>query len=414
MGSPNVHYIAIGTELLNGHRLNTNAQYLGRVLAAQLGLSLSEIQAIPDDPPRLIEAINNSRADVVITSGGLGPTEDDKTTEAICSLLKCGMAFHQDSITQIKTALASRGEAVIKTAILQARYPKKAKACLNPVGLAPAFYFEHGGKKVFSLPGVPKEFTGLLDEIIIPKLTQTYNHQPELALSIYMHGVPESELNSRLREFVDTEYYDLAFLPYYGGVNLIVKSNRQSRADYESLKKRLRDFYGNKIISFTGENLLTWTHNFFVRNNLRFGACESCTGGLIINKLTSIPGSSAYIDSGIVTYSNDSKCDWLEVEEVELKKYGAVSKSVAYQMVANLAKKRQLAGAISVTGIAGPGGGSKDKPVGTVFIGAYYKNTIKVEEFHFKGEREIIQERALWEALNQLRLLICEVINNER
>ncbi|MDA8031632.1 MAG: competence/damage-inducible protein A, partial [Alphaproteobacteria bacterium] len=157
MGSPNVHYIAIGTELLNGHRLNTNAQYLGRVLAAQLGLSLSEIQAIPDDPPRLIEAINNSRADVVITSGGLGPTEDDKTTEAICSLLKCGMAFHQDSITQIKTALASRGEAVIKTAILQARYPKKPKACLNPVGLAPAFYFDHGGNKEMSLPGAPQE-----------------------------------------------------------------------------------------------------------------------------------------------------------------------------------------------------------------------------------------------------------------
>lgn len=354
-------------------------------------------------PQSIAQEIDDSTEEVIITSGGLGPTSDDKTVEALCFLLKCKKIIHQPSLTRIKKKLARSDAATLDKACRQAYYPQRATASLNPFGLAPLIHFKCKAKIIFSLPGVPKEFNGLLEKVVLPQLS----HLPKQLLhrlSVYLHDVVESQVNVKLKAFEKLKKISLAYLPYLGGVNVIATS--EDALIIERLKVFINKHYYSNIISLTGEDLSEWFHHHFSQVGLKIGFLESCTGGLIISRLVSRSGSSAYIDGGIVSYSNGAKESLLEVPRDLLEKHGAVSKPVAKAMLLYLINRRNLDAGISVTGIAGPSGGTQNKPVGTVYIGIYYKKQLKIKKHLFSGDRNEIRERTFWAALNDLRLLI--------
>lgn len=377
---------------------------LGRTLLHN-GWKLKKIVTLPDIPKEITQEITNAKEKVIITSGGLGPTSDDKTVEALCLLLKCKRVFHHPSLKQIKKKLREKGcdTPTINRASRQAQYPQKGTALLNPFGLAPLITCRWGNKLIFSLPGVPNEFTGLLENTVLPELShlpKSMSHR----FNIYLHDISESEVNSKLEILEQLKQVSLSYLPYLGGVNVIASGD-----NFESLnclKEFLYERYSENVISPYGENLSEWIHRHFSEMKLKLGICESCTGGLVISRLVSKPGSSLYVDSGIVSYSDDSKKELLQISPSLLDKRGAVSMPVAKKMLLNLITIRKLDAGISITGIAGPSGGTKKKPLGTVYIGVYYKQTIKVKKHLFKGDREEIQERTFWTALNDLRKLI--------
>ena len=400
---PSFKYIAIGDELLNGSRLNKNALTLGKLLNEN-GFRLNKITIIADSIKNIAGEINESFEDVIITSGGLGPTDDDKTIDALCFLLNCPKVIHPPSLRQIETKIAD--ENTLKRVKKQAYYPEKADAIFNHFGLAPIIEFKWNKKQVFCLPGVPVEFNGMLRKQVLSTLLKTYQKNQFYRFNVYLHGVAESKLNVHLESTKEFSHLNFSYLPYLGGVNLIAESNEIHQPALLKLNSFIKQHYHQEVISLEGKSLLDWIHHHFSQNNLKLGVCESCTGGLIINSLIQRPGSSNYIDVGIVTYSNESKADLLNIDQKLIKKEGAVSQSVCEAMLMGLVKRRSLEAAISTTGVAGPGGGTQNKPVGLIYIGVYYKKQKKIKRYQFNGDRESIQQRTMWSALNDLRLLI--------
>ncbi len=404
---PSFKYIAIGDELLNGSRFNKNALSLGKSLS-QYGWRLNKIATIGDSIENIVQEIKASPEDIIITSGGLGPTNDDKTTDALCLLLNCDKVFHPPSLEKISLKLG-KNKKTLKKARVQAYYPDKATATLNHFGLAPMIKFKWHDKLFFCLPGVPLEFNGMLKEKILPALLKKFQKNDFCRWGVYLHGLSESRLNVHLESVKKFTPLNFSYLPYLGGVNLIAQSAKKYKKTIDELKNFIKKHYSKEIVSLEGDNLLGWIHRYFSQNNLKLGACESCTGGLIINSLIQKSGSSSYVDVGVVTYSNEAKTDLLNVDKKLIEKNGAVSEVICRAMMLGLVKRRSLDAAISTTGVAGPSGGTKDKPVGTVYIGVYYKKKARVDKYQFDGSRSNIQERTMWSALNNLRLLIKKI-----
>ena len=245
-----------------------------------------------------------------------------------------------------------------------------------------------------------------MEDIVLKTVLQTFPQQSIHRLSLYLHDVPESKLNVSIESLKLPGSVSIAYLPYLGGVNVIAETGEGNKRYLSQLKSFISQRYSQEIVSLAGGNLLEWVDNHFRGHHLRLGLCESCTGGLILSKLISRPGSSVYVDGGIVSYSNEAKEGLLDIPPSLLKKHGAVSRPVAKAMLLSLVALRSLDAGISVTGIAGPAGGSRSKPVGTVYIGTHYKNNTVIKKHLFSGPRAVIQEGALWAALNDLRLLV--------
>lgn len=401
-----IELITIGSELLSGVTLNTNAHYVGEQLG-RFGLTLSRQIAIPDEHDVIISTLRESlaRADWVIVSGGLGPTNDDITKNAIARLLDRPLVLHDDLLAQLRERYTRAARAVTASLDTQALLPQDAEAIPNPVGTAVGFYLKQGKATLVAVPGVPREMRPMISDYIAPRIAAEASVKT-VTVTWSTTGFPESRLYEQLEPQISRHpEITVAFLPSTLGVRLrFLAGGDDARARLARWCDEIRPIVGEALYSEIDEGLPVVLRRMLLERHLTLALAESCTGGLTAKRMTDVPGSSAYVLAGFVTYSNEAKTDLLSVPEKLIAEHGAVSEEVAKAMSDGARRKTGADCAVSITGIAGPDGGTEEKPVGTVWIACAVKGSETVaRKLHFLGSREMIRERAAQAALNLLR-----------
>lgn len=398
--------INIGTELLLGNIVNTNATYLSNKLADR-GIDIYYHTVVGDNKNRLKEVFNIalSRSEVIICTGGLGPTDDDITKETICEALNKKLILNMEELDKIKEYFNKKGLKMTKNNTKQAYVIEGSKVLPNDIGTAPGLYIDNGKNKIVILPGPPKELNIMFEKYVLPLFEQKEIIKSRFIKTI---GIGESTLETKIKDIIEKQTNPtIATYAKPGSVDIRVtaKAHSKEKADLliDGMISKLKPIIDNYVYSYDGKSIEEVVFHLLSKKNMKIGFCESCTGGLICSTLTKIPGASRVFERGIVTYSNQSKIDELNVKKSTLLKYGAVSKETAMEMAKGLLEKGNIDIAISVTGIAGPTGGSKEKPVGLVYIGVSYKDYCYANKFIFRGDRESIQLRACLAAFNEAR-----------
>lgn len=404
----NCEIICIGTEILLGDIVNTNSQYISRELA-NLGINVFYQTAIGDNASRLKKSIIEAfdRSDLIITTGGLGPTQDDLTKETIAETLGMKMELHQESLDRMQLFFNNISCKMTKNNIKQAYIPKGAHVISNNNGTAPGILIEKENKTIVMLPGPPREMIPMLDNHVVPYL------RDKSKIKFYsryykISGVGESALEDILIDIIDKQTNPtIATYAKLGEVLLRVTANGDTKEEatkilntYETI---IKDRLGEFIYSDKNESLEDVVGQLLIENNLKISIAESCTGGLISSRLTKIPGISTSLHSCIVSYSNEAKEKMIGVNCRTLRKFGAVSRETAEEMCIKLHEKTNTDIVIATTGIAGPSGATETKPVGLVYIAIYYKGKLIVEKYNISGDRLRIQQKASNLALNLIR-----------
>lgn len=392
--------ITIGDELLIGQVTDTNSAWMGRELN-KAGIEVIRVVSVRDRADEITEAVDDAmnRADIVLMTGGLGPTKDDITKQTLCAYFDTELVFSEEVFGNIKRVLASKipMNALNKS---QAMVPKDCLVINNRVGSASVSWFEKNGKVLVSMPGVPQEMITVMSEEVIPRLRKKFDTDVIIHKTFTVKNYPESVLAEKLESWEEAlpESIKLAYLPKPGIIRLRLtgrgkdKEEVQSQISVEGCK--LKYILGDAVFDEEDTPLEILIGNLLREKNLTVSTAESCTGGSIAAKLTSVPGSSDYFKGGIVAYSNEIKESLLGVSSETLKKQGAVSEETVIEMVKGAMKALKTDCAVSTSGIAGPGGGTKEKPVGTVWIAAAYKNEIRTMKQDTDRGREMNVERA--------------------
>ncbi|WP_418789931.1 competence/damage-inducible protein A [Phosphitispora sp. TUW77] len=403
--------ISTGTELLLGQIVNTNAQFIGQRLA-KLGIDLFFQTTVGDNETRLMDVMKIAlgRSDLIIVTGGLGPTSDDLTKETIAQLLGIELVVDEESLANIKGFFEVRGRVMPQVNAKQALNFSGAVVIPNRIGTAPGSIIEHQGKTILILPGPPVEnrpmFLGIVEDYIRAK-TGT-DKAVIISRVIKILGMGESTVEERISDLVDKQVNPtIAFLAPKGEVYIRLTAKTVSEAEAEKIilnveteiSKRLGDY----IYGTDDETLEGVVAGLLKKYSLTISTAESCTGGLIASRLTEIPGVSENYFGGFITYSNDAKINILGVSRDTLEKYGAVSEQTAIEMAIGARNVTGTDMAVSVTGIAGPGGGTPEKPVGQVYIALAGENDAIAVKKIFTGDREVIRWQSANSALNILR-----------
>lgn len=382
--------ISIGDELLIGKTVNTNATFLGDQLE-QLGIQVIEILTIPDDQPAIQEALGRSfsRSDIILMTGGLGPTRDDITKKVLAEFFGTELKRDERQLQRIREYFEKRGRILNEINEFVADIPENAIPIDNDKGTAAGMWFESQGRILVSMPGVPNEMRSMMQERILPKL------RTELSLPVIIHehlhtaGIGESMLSEMLDDLEDAlpEHIKLAYLPNIGTVKLRLTARG---IDREKLSREIIDWsskiearLGKYFFGKNGDSLESVIGDILKEKDEWLATAESCTGGNIAHRITEIPGSSAYFKGSVVCYSNEVKMAQLGVSEQTLVDFGAVSEQTVRQMVKGVLNLLNADYAIATSGIAGPGGGSPEKPVGTVWIAVGNRENIRAKVFHF-------------------------------
>jgi nicotinamide-nucleotide amidase len=404
--------ITIGDELLYGQIEDSNSVFISERLTEE-GIQVLFKTSVGDDIGRIEEAFNiaRSRVNVIVASGGLGPTQDDLTKKAVVKAFKRNLIFHQEILDQIEESFRKRGSTMPRINQNQALIPQGTKALANLWGVAPGIYLEDKEFSFFALPGVPMEMKWMLDNEVLPILRAKKPRHYILHRKLRTTGISESAIYERIEQLIDPNgEVKVAFLPEYLGVNirLTVQSTDKDMAQgkMEDFEKKVRDLLGPFVYGTDDQTLEQVLGQLLAQRKKTIATAESCTGGLIGARLTNVPGSSTYFERGVVTYSNQSKVELLQVPAGIIEQYGAVSEQVAILMAQGV---RKLAGTdygLSVTGIAGPGGGTPQKPVGLVYVGFAHETDALAQKFMFGEDRKTNRERAAQAALNVVRLFL--------
>lgn len=405
-----VEFISVGTEILLGNIVNTNAAYLSEKCAS-LGLSCFHQSVVGDNEERMEDAIRLalSRSDIVILSGGLGPTKDDLTKEVTAKVF--GRELYEDAHTKERIWEYFRrvhSNQVTANNWKQALVPEGAEVIDNHNGTAPGLILEENGKIAILLPGPPNEIKPMFERDIAPYLNRL---QPEGIYSkmAKICSIGESKAETMIADLMDAQT-NPTIAPYAktGEVHLRVTAKAENEEVAECLiapvMKELFRRFGDKI--YTTEENVTLEEaivHLLDEKKMTVTTAESCTGGLLAGRIMNVPGASGVYQEGYITYSDEAKEHLLHVKHETLKQYGAVSLQTAYEMAEGAAKAAGADAAVGVTGIAGPGGGTREKPVGLVYVGCYVKGHVRVEEFHFTGNRDKNREYAVARALTLLR-----------
>lgn len=367
--------ITIGDEILIGQIVDTNSVAIARKLNA-IGITIAEKLSIGDSREAITTTLDRALAttDVVIITGGLGPTKDDITKHTLAEYFGSALRYNDEEGEHIRSLLARRGIAFTDLNRGQAMLPECCTVLHNAHGTAPGMWFERDEKVVVSLPGVPFEMEHLMEDMVVPRLKGRYELRSIVHLTLITRGIPESILAERIAEWEDNlpSEMHLAYLPAPNVVRL-----RLSAYDVEGKEEELairREF--SKLDALIGDNIVGWEgatveqqiHHILTERGLRLAVAESCTGGTIASKFTAMAGASAYFMAGVVAYSNATKCNMLGVDPTLIERHGAVSEEVARAMAEGIRHKANADYAIATTGIAGPTGGSDLKPVGTVWM----------------------------------------------
>ncbi|WP_303863334.1 competence/damage-inducible protein A [Alkalibaculum bacchi] len=406
--------INVGTEILIGDIVNTNAQYISKELS-NIGFSIYYHTTVGDNPNRLKETLQNSlnRSDVVILTGGLGPTQDDLTKEILAEILGVELVLDQKIYDGITERIYKSGYSqVTQNNYKQAYIPKGASPIPNLNGTAPGILAEMDNKSIILLPGPPREMIPMFEQSVLPYLmkktdTKFYSNYYKVT------SIGESAVEDRLLDLIDKQKNPtIATYAKPGEVLIRVTANGKSREEVESLLQDydvvIRERFEQNIYAFEDISLQEAVGKSLVEKNLTISIAESCTAGQIASRLSEFPGISQSFHSGIVCYSNEAKVRFVGVQQKTLDEYGAVSEETAREMLQGLYEKNKTDIVVATTGIAGPDGGSEDKPVGTVYIGILYKGQYTVTRHQFRGDRKRIQLWASNEALNKIRKAIEE------
>jgi len=403
--------IGIGTEILLGEIVNTNSALLSRKLAG-IGVDVYYHSTVGDNKKRLYEFIKTAlkRSDIVITTGGLGPTIDDVTLETVAEVLEKPLILEKGIADLIDAHFKKRHIKMPQNNLRQAYIPKGATWLRNNIGTAPGLVIKIDRKSLIALPGPPREMIPMLDSYVLPYLKkQSKNKAVILSRTLKTTGLAESQLHDKIKGFMrlsgDTT---VGIYAHPGQVDLKITSKASNsiaaKRKINSIEKKIRRRLGRLIFGVDSETLEENTLKLL--RNKTIAIAESCTGGLITSRITDIPGASKNLLCSIVAYSNRSKMELLDVSYETIKKYGAVSMQTAKAMAISARKLSRADIGISTTGIAGPAGAINKKPVGLVYIA--FSTTLKtlVKEYHFSGTRESIKFRASQSALNMLRLYL--------
>lgn len=409
-----VEIICVGTELLLGNIVNTNAAYLAN-RCADLGLHCYYQTVVGDNEERLMETLRTGmkRSDILILSGGLGPTKDDLTKECVAKAVNRSLVRDEHSVERIAAFFEKRGMEITENNWKQAEIPEGAIAVDNDNGTAPGIIVEAMGKKFLLLPGPPMELKPMFEEKMMPYLRSL---QPGVIYSrtVKLCGIGESKAETMILDLIEGQG-NPTIAPYAktGEVHLRVtakaKSEKEAMKLIDPVLLTLKERFGDHIYSMEEkESLESVVLDLLRQKRLRLATAESCTGGLLAGRITSVSGASKVFKSGVVTYSNKAKKKLLHVKKTTLKEQGAVSERTAKEMVIGVCKEQKAEAGLSITGIAGPLGGSDKKPVGLVYIGCCVGGTVKVKEYHFSGNREKIRQNSVTAALILLRKCLLE------
>ena len=401
--------ICVGTELLLGNIVNTNAAFLSEKLA-YLGINCYFQTVVGDNRDRLLSVINTalSRADILIFSGGLGPTEDDLTKETVAEALGKKLIRDKKAEQEIADYFALRGRIPTDNNWKQADVIEGCEILYNKNGTAPGIFVSEGEKTVILLPGPPLELKSMFTDSVMPKLQQKCG-QVFYSQTVKIVGPGESSVETQILDMLDTQD-NPTIAPYAktGEVHLRVtaraKDEKEAREKTAPVVEELYRRFGNAVYTTDADETLEMAlTKLLMKKKYTMTTAESCTGGMIAARMVNAPGVSAVLKSGFITYANEAKEELLGVSHDTLEKYGAVSRETAKEMAEGAVKAAHTDAAVAVTGIAGPDGGTKEKPVGLVYIGVNVRGNVEVREYHFSGSRQKIRESVTAAALTFLR-----------
>ncbi len=402
--------ISIGNELLSGLTINTNASWMAQQFQS-IGLSVNWITTISDTAEEIEFALNTAskRANIIVCTGGLGPTPDDITKNTICNFFNTKLILHEKTLRDVKKIFEGRHLKMPETNIGQAMIPEISEALPNPMGTAPGIFIDFENRLYFFLPGVPQEMKNLVSSSVLDRITKKYRLKEFQTYLMRTTGIAESRLFEKLESILKNyPKVNVAFLPKSTGVDIRLKSDT-SDVNTQRIFNEIKHIAGKYIYTELEEELTQVLGRILTEKKLTLSTAESFTGGLISDWITNISGSSAYFMAGITTYSNESKIAQLGVSESTLRQYGAVSEQTAKEMVLGIKKITKTDCAISSTGIAGPTGATETKPVGLCYLAANFKDKIIVKKFNFGKNRRFNKERGAIAGLELLRRLILEI-----
>jgi nicotinamide-nucleotide amidase len=397
--------ITIGDELLIGQTIDTNSAYLGQQLG-KIGISVSRKTAISDQENAILSAIaeSQSRVNILIITGGLGPTKDDITKKTLCKYFDCGYRMDENVVNQLQKMFEKRGRVMLETNLVQANMPEACETLTNEVGTAPGMWFYKNDQVLISLPGVPGEVYHLIEKQVIPKLQREFNLPIVEHRTLVTVQKAESLLSRDLESFEASlpEKIGLAYLPSFNTVKLRLTQKVKNINDLsiDHYFKLLQQTIAEDVFCLEDIDPALHVSRYLIQKNISFSTAESCTGGWVAHRLMQAPGISAVFPGSIVAYSNEVKATELGVPSHIFDEDGAVSEACSLAMADGVRKKFGVDLGISTTGIAGPGGGTDKKPVGLVYIAVSYKENSMVKKFRLFGNREQIIQRssnaALW------------------
>jgi nicotinamide-nucleotide amidase len=410
--------ISIGDELLIGQVTNTNASWMASEFSAS-GIVVRRITTVPDDTEDIINAIQSAleKNKLVVLSGGLGPTKDDMTKEALCIYFNVSLFLHQPTLDHIERLFGGRGIPVLQKNRDQALIPENAIPLTNIHGTAPGLWFEQDGKIIVSLPGVPYELKALVTESVIPRLVESQQLATFFHRTILTQGMGESLLSERISRWEDNLPVNikLAYLPQPGLVRLRISAHGTDRnlviQEIDEQVSRLEELIPELVFGYDNDTLESVVGEMLVKSGRTLATAESCTGGYLAHLITSVPGSSRYYKGSIISYDNSIKEGLLGVNKDSLVKYGAVSDVVVKQMAESARKKFNSDYALATSGIAGPGGGTPDKPVGLVFVALAGPGETVISKYTFGEHRGRNIRRSSLAALNMLRLELYRLLS---
>ncbi len=401
--------IATGTELLSGGVLDTNSLFLSEELLL-IGIETAFKTVVGDDEQDMEEALRRAfgRVQVVIVTGGIGPTEDDITRKVIAKIVKKRLVLNEDALKAIHTRLAGRGKEFATSNDRQALIPTGARLLKNPIGIAPGFFIDEEGLFIAVLPGVPKEMRAMFNERLRPVLEERFGGRTFIRRRILRTcGLSESAVNQAIQNILKSGAPSVGLTVKETGVDIRIIARgphaEQAQVQVDRADAGIREKLGDAVYGVDGQELEEVVGALLKQRRLKLSVAESCTGGLIGGRITSIAGSSEYFERGSVVYSDLAKTEMLGVPAGLIDRYGAVSGQVAEAMAKGMREAARTDLGLSVTGIAGPGGGTEKKPVGLVYTALASAQGVKAVEHRFLGTREQVRIRASQMALDTVR-----------
>ena len=404
-----VEIISIGDELLIGQTVNTNAAWMGRQLL-NIGVQAQWVTVVGDSHENLLQALQiaESRADVILMTGGLGPTHDDVTKKTACRYFGASLVMDEEILQRVRERFRRRGVKMAAINEEQALVPDNAEIMPNELGTAPGMIFSRPGVSCYVMPGVPREMKAMMTDYVIPQLQKQLGDRAIKIVNLMTTGVPESTLYEQLDNLAEIEkLVRIAFLPSLFGVKIrlmaVAADAGEAEAQAAAAEKLVREKIGAAIYADEDISLEEAVARLLVERGETVAVAESCTGGLVADLLTNIPGSSKYFERGVVAYSNAAKMQLLKVPAAIIEQHGAVSADTARAMANGV---RLLAGTdygIAITGIAGPGGGTPEKPVGLVFVACSDDLEVVAERHTFANDRLGNKQRSAQAVLDLLR-----------